>query len=185
MSEIFGYLIVEKDVDISTLPYENEEYTLLPGSIAYVVGGGAYMLTPSNRWQFLDQVIQKIVLPVFKNVSSSGGSVGGGGGSSGLVVNITEGDGTHDLVADKTWQEMLDAVSSGGVVNAHLAASEYWNFPEEYVPFLSIYSFENGDSGNMEYDIAFLAVDGSMLTFSTDSTDGYPSTYRAAGGNPT
>ena len=123
MSEIFGYLIVEKDVDISTLPYENEEYTLLPGSIAYVVGGGAYMLTPSNRWQFLDPEIQKIVLPVFKNVSSSGGG-GGSSGGGGLIVNAVYDEQTDTTTLDKTWNEIKNAVESGGTVYIYYYVDE-------------------------------------------------------------
>lgn len=166
MSEIFGYLIVEKDVDISTLPYENEEYTLLPGSIAYVVGGGAYMLTPSNRWQFLDPEIQKIVLPVFKNVSSSGG---GGGGSSALLVGGTYDSETLVCTLDKTWKEIHDAIAAGRVVVVNI---------EDVIPDFVDAScglwVVNGAYYNGDF---YVFINEGGYSWGTDSEDGYPNAY--------
>lgn len=64
-TKIYGYLMVGSDADIGLVPVEDTDYELLPGSIAYVVGGGAYILTPALNWVFLNPDIQKLVGPVF------------------------------------------------------------------------------------------------------------------------
>ena len=64
-TQIYGYLMVNSDADIAALPVEDASFELLPGSIAYVVGGGAYILTPALNWVFLNPEIQKLVGPVF------------------------------------------------------------------------------------------------------------------------
>lgn len=64
-TKIYGYLMVNSDSDIELLPVETTDYELLPGSIAYAVGGGAYILTPALNWVFLNPEIQKLVGPVF------------------------------------------------------------------------------------------------------------------------
>ena len=64
-TQIYGYLMVNSDADIAALPVEDASFELLPGSIAYVVGGGAYILTPALNWVFLNPEVQKLVGPVF------------------------------------------------------------------------------------------------------------------------
>ena len=64
-TKIYGYLMVNSDANIAALPVEDTNYELLPGSIAYVVGGGAYILTPALYWVYLNPDSQKLVAPVF------------------------------------------------------------------------------------------------------------------------
>jgi len=113
-TELYGYLIVDNDMAINTLPYETEDYKLLPGSIAFVIGGGAYILTPSYKWTYLNPELQKLMLPVFDGKASSGGG-GGGGGNSGLVVeSVFDGIDTYTL--NKTWKEINDTMTAGTYV---------------------------------------------------------------------
>lgn len=110
-TQLYGYLIVDDDMAINTLPDETEDYALLPGSIAFVIGGGAYILTPSYKWTYLNPELQKLMLPVFDGKASSGGG-SGGGGDSGLVVECIY-DGIDTSTLNKTWKEINDAMTVG------------------------------------------------------------------------
>ena len=170
-TQLYGYLIVDNDMAINTLPDETEDYALLPGSIAFVIGGGAYILTPSYKWVYLDHDLQKLMLPVFDGkASSGGGGGGGGGGASGLVVNITitEDEEPPAFVCDKTWQEMWDAAEAGGSIIVHLHESEFYGFHESYIPWGII-----GQDGD-EYYFAFYPSREMEIYCTTDSPSGYP-----------
>ena len=93
---------------------------------------------------------------------------GGGAGSSGLVVNITEEEGTHDLVADKTWQEMWDAAEAGGYITVHVPASETYETDESYTMWTSV-----GTDG-VDYFFDFNTYWNAPKSLTADSADGYP-----------
>ena len=173
-TELYGYLIVDNDMAINTLPDETEDYALLPGSIAFVIGGGAYILTPSYKWVYLNHDLQKLMLPVFDGKASSGGG-GGGGGSSALIVGGTYDDTTYSCTLDKTWKEIHDAVANGGIVIVNLeeavaAAGE---------PFLAdcgLWIVTSVISPVVPGDL--YAIEGSTgNSWGTDSEDGFPAAY--------
>lgn len=96
------------------------------------------------------------------------GGGGGGGGGSGLVVNVTEEEETHDLVCDKTWQEMWDVAESGSCIIVHLPNSIEWGLVEMYEPWTSITPGADSDY------FLFVSLDGEVYGFVAGTQDGYP-----------
>lgn len=99
---------------------------------------------------------------------AAGGGGGGGGGSSGMVVNVTEEEGTGDLVCDKTWQEMWDAAASGSCIIVHLPNSVEWGLYETYAPWTSITPVAE------EGYFLFVSLNGDVSDFVAETQDGYP-----------
>lgn len=90
-------------------------------------------------------------------------NTGGGGGV--LVVNVNADSSTGNLVLDKTWVEIQEAVvSHGAIVHRNLLGHG-----DSYSPVsVSMISMELSN----KYDV--LVLDGRNLPFTTDSIDGYP-----------
>ena len=78
----------------------------------------------------------------------------GGGGTGGGVLVVTDTDGT----LDKTWQEIHDAMLSGGaVISAYDGAELY------VVAYAAVAK---------SYDI--ICYSGASISYTTDSASGYP-----------
>ena len=177
-TDIYGYLIVNSDASIDSLPYETEDYTLLPGSIAYVIGGGAYILTPSNKWSFLNSDIQKTILPVFDGKASSGGGGGGEGGNDPLIIGWTY-VAPNGLALDKTVKEIDDALLAGRLPVLDAAPIEDCPIEPSMYGHIIIQSVEHYDDDTGESTVTVYHVITYEWTFAATSMDDYPITLFA------
>ena len=96
---------------------------------------------------------------------------GGGGGSSGggalkVGVTVTESGDETTYTLDKTWQQIHDALLSGGAVLAKSDKDVNAISSVGYLPFASSYS-----------------VVIKSLTYETGSEDGYPSRIISSDGD--
>lgn len=89
--------------------------------------------------------------------------VGSSGGGGGMAIHINTVDSAQ--VMDKTWQEITDAISAGIIPIV----------VESYPPgvYLSIVIGSGFDESTGYY--VNVDVDTSIISYATDSVDGYPS----------
>lgn len=112
-------------------------------------------LTPKNR----DESWMKEI------IDASGGGGGGGGGV--LIIGMTEEGGT--LTLDKTWQEIYDHMSAGGIATVVIVSTLE---DEPSVSHMIVKSI-NGFTSDSEYYVNF--YDSIFPQFSATSPSGYPS----------
>ena len=87
-----------------------------------------------------------------------GGGSGGGGSSGGGVLVVHNVDGT----LDKTWQEIVNAMASGGAANVFVSNED----------ILAIQVIQNAYY-NPEEEHPYIVKIG-MLTFTSETANGYP-----------
>ena len=89
--------------------------------------------------------------------------IANGGGTSNLYITLSSDDGSMD----KTWQEIWDTMTGGGLCFILFDNVGQDNFGFEY--------YVNGVTGDPSYEVStYDPIHNEVVSFTADSADGYP-----------
>ena len=111
-----------------------------------------------NTWQTGDVITANKLNHIEDGIAGAGG-----GGASNLYITLSSIDGSMD----KTWQEIWDTMTGGGLCFTLAENVGQDNFGFEYYVY--------GVNGDPSYEvIAYDPIHNEVVNFTADSADGYP-----------